>query len=72
MVTSSWNSPRCPDEALWRASGADLSVLLDPLVEEEEASEAAVEADLRIWRTRLEVGRVGLWKRVIGSRVLGW
>lgn len=35
-------------------------------------SDAAVEACLRMFRTRVELARLGLWKRVIGSRVLLW
>lgn len=35
-------------------------------------SEAVVEACLRIVRAWAEEVRVGLWKRVIGGRDLGW
>jgi hypothetical protein len=35
-------------------------------------SEAAIEACLRMFRTRVEGAREGEWKRVIGSRVLLW
>jgi hypothetical protein len=77
VVTSSWNSPRFVG-TLWRASCADVAVdceegsRLAAVSAEMEASEAAVEARCRIWSARFEALRDGLWKRVMGSRVLGW
>lgn len=63
---------------MWRASWADVAVdceegsRLDLVSAEMEASEAAVEARCRIWSARFEALKDGLWKRVMGSRVLGW